>query len=489
MRQFTTHKTISLLLLALLLTEARLDAQQSNSLYLMHGIPQSTFLNPAVQINCRWFMGIPALSSIHFSYSNTAFTYMDLTEENSWNLEQVESQMHRRDLYGGEVALQLLAMGHRRKSNYFTFSVDDRIHLYQTVPGNLASLAVFGNYPGAGSYSSFKGLKSYGIYLRQYALGVSRMIGRSLKAGIRLKLLFGKAGISTGPGVMGLYTDENNFDLLADGNYQLNASLPLSIEQDAAGNITGITWNEISYAPFLLNRANPGMAVDLGIIYRHDPKLTLSASLLDLGGLRWRSDLNHINSEGTFVYEAIAASGDVISTAFLNEFVDSLQSAFDVSVDQQPYSYMLPAQLFLGASYQIREKLSFGLVNRNLMLRSKLHSSLTLSATGDLTERITGTLSWSYLNNSLRNLGAVLALQGEGFQLHLATDNLLGFFQPFDTRTINFRMGFNVLFGCPRSKQEELEAASYRGNPLNGNCEAPVKEKRGKLKYKKLRDR
>jgi hypothetical protein len=457
-------------------------------MYLMHGIPQSSFLNPAVQISCRWFLGIPGLSSTHVAYGNTAFTYLDLAGGDSWNLEQVERQTHRVDLYGSELSMQLLALGYRHKFNYFTFSVDDRAHLYQAVPGELVSTLVNGNYPQAGDYSNFNALKTYGTYLRQYTLGVSRVLSRSLKAGIRMKLLFGKADISVGRTDIGLFTHEANFDLVADGNYVLNASLPLRVNQDADGHITGITWNEIDYLSFLLNRGNPGIAVDLGIIYQYDPKLTLSASLLDVGGLRWRTDLNNINSEGTFVYDEIEGSGDVISTSFLNELIDTLQSSFDVSVSQQAFTSLLPAQLFLGASYQLREDLSVGLVNRNILLPSKVYSSLTLSATTGLTRRLRGTLSWSYLNRSIRNIGAVLALQGEGFQFHLATDNLIGFMQPFDTRTLNFRMGFNVLVGCPRDKKEALEAASYGPNPIIGNCEPSEKVKRGKLKYKKIRD-
>lgn len=485
MKLLAEHRTPALLVLITLFTGSGLYAQQSNSLYLMHGLPQSSFLNPAVQIKCRWFLGIPGFSSTHMAYNNTAFTYMDLSEGNTWNLEEVESQMHRRDLYGSELGLQLFAIGHRRNYNYFTFSVDDRAHVYQTVPRNLASTAIYGNFPSAGDYTAFNGFNSYSIYLRQYTFGVSRVVNTSLKVGIRLKLLFGKAGISTGPAEIGLHTDENNFDLLADGNYLLNASLPITVDLDGEGNITGITWNQINYAEFLLNRANPGIALDLGIIYRYDPKLTLSASLLDVGGLRWRTELNNISSEGTFVYDAIESNGDVISTDFLNQFLDTLQNALYVTVDQQAYSSLLPAQLLLGASYQLRENLSLGVVNRNLLLRSKIHSSITLSASTNLTRRLMGSLSWSYLNRSLKNLGGVLALQGEGFQFHLASDNILGFFQPFDTRTINFRLGFNVLFGCPRTKREEMESESYAGNSPMGDCSWSSTQKVRKKRYKK----
>ena len=35
-------------------------AQQANTLYLMHAVPQSNLLNPAVQIQCRYYVGIPS---------------------------------------------------------------------------------------------------------------------------------------------------------------------------------------------------------------------------------------------------------------------------------------------------------------------------------------------------------------------------------------------------------------------------------------------
>jgi hypothetical protein len=442
-------------------------------------------MNPAVQIKCRWFLGIPGLSSTHIAYGNTAFTYTDLTKGNSWNLEQVESQMHKSDLYGSELSLQLFALGHRHKANYFSFSIDDRSHLYQTVPGDLVAIAVHGNYPSAGAYTAFNALKSYGIYLRQYTLGFSRVINRSLNAGIRMKLLFGKGGISTGKSNIGLSTDENSFDLRADGDYIVNASFPLTVEQDADGNISGIRINEINYAEFLLNRGNPGLAMDLGIVYRYNPKLTLSASLLDVGGLLWRTNLNKLSSQGTFIYDEIDSSGDVVSMSFLEELIDTLQNSFDIRVSQQAYTSFLPAQLFLGGSFKVQENLSLGMVNRNLFLRSKVYSSLTLSATADLKKRMQATLSWSYLNRSVRNIGVVLAMKGPGFQFHLASDNLLGFFLPFDTRTIQLRAGLNVLFGCPRTKKEELKAASYAGNLPGGNCSWSAPRKQRKNKYRK----
>jgi ethanolamine ammonia-lyase large subunit len=71
-----------------------LHAQQSNTFYLMHAVPQSNLLNPAVQIQCKYFIGIPVLSSIHLNYSNTAFTYNTLAGTDSWNIEKTSKQIN-----------------------------------------------------------------------------------------------------------------------------------------------------------------------------------------------------------------------------------------------------------------------------------------------------------------------------------------------------------------------------------------------------------
>ena len=219
-----------------------------------------------------------------------------------------------------------------------------------------------------------------------------------------------------------------------------------------------------------MNRSNPGISFDLGAIYRVDEKLTLSASLLDLGLVRWSTELNKVEATGVFVYDEVDTETTTVSWDFLSEFIDSVMNSFDISVTQEPYVSVLPAQLYLGANYQLREKLALGAINRNVLFRGKLHSSLTFQASSRFSEGFLATLSWSYLNQSFKNLGAGIAYYGKGLQFHVVTDNFLGFFYPFDTRTLNLRMGVNVMFGCPRDKKSKMQNESYGRMPRGGNC-------------------
>ncbi len=454
-------------------------------MYLMHEVPQSNLLNPAVQLRCRWFVGIPGLSTTHIAYSNTAFTYRDLAGAGTWNLEGLFDQMHRVDLYAVEALLNPISIGYRHKSLYFTFNVLEKIEAYQTVPKDLAEIGLHGNGPFVGETARFDALRSAVSYHREYSLGVSRVFDQYWTAGVRAKLLFGKANLYSGRSDMSFETTRNNFDLFLEGDYTLNSSFPATISQDANGFINGVTIEDINYLNFLLNRGNPGVALDFGLIYRYDEKITLSASLLDVGFMRWRTNLNNVRGTGAFSFEGVGPGDDVVSFAFLNDMADSLINSIEMTVSQSPYSSYQPAQLYLGGSYQIKEHISLGAVSRNVIYRSKLHSSLTLSAQADLANRFLAAISWSYLNNSLKNLGAGIAYHGNGFQFHILTENLPGFFYPFNTRTINLRAGINVMFGCPRTKKEQMEGESYGRMPRGGDCSWTGKIKNRKKLLKK----
>jgi len=451
----------------------------------MHSVPQSNLLNPAVQLQCKWFVGIPGLTSSHISYSNTAFTYNDLAESESWNIEGIVNQMHRVDLYTAEALIHPISLGYRFRSLYFTFNITEKTHAYQTVPKNVAEMALHGNGPFVGETSRFNALRPAGYYQREYSLGVSKVMDNSLILGLRGKLLFGKANLYSNRLKADFTTRETDFNLLLNGDFSINSSFPLTITQDAEGNISDITLDEIDLLQMLMNRGNPGFAIDLGAIYRYDDRITLSASLLDVGLVRWGTDLNNVIGVGTFEYGGVDPSTEIISVGFIEEIVDSIINAFDITVSQEPYFSFLPAQLFFGGSYQVKENIALGVVSRNVIFRRKVHSSLTLSANADLADRILATVSWSYLNNSIKNIGAGLAYHGKGFQFHLVSDNVLGFFYPFDTRTVNLRAGFNVMFGCPRNKKEQLEGESYGPMPRVGNCSPSVSPKKRERQIKK----
>ncbi len=154
----------------------------------------------------------------------------------------------------------------------------------------------------------------------------------------------------------------------------------------------------------------------------------------------------------------------------MTELSDSVLDAFNQTVTQDSYYSWLPTQIYLGGMYQYRPKLGIGAVSRNVIYRNKLHSSFTLSANTTVWNKLSASLSWSYLNNTYKNIGLGLAWHSRGLQFHMISDNVLGIIKPLDTRTLNLRFGFSFLFGCPKNKEEEQKMSNPYNSQNNGNC-------------------
>lgn len=426
-----------------------MHAQQSNTLFLLHSIPQSNQLNPAVQLKCKWFIGIPLLNTMHVNYSNSSFTYNDLADGTAVALDDVYSRLNRMNMISAEAIAYPVSLGYRDGTNYYTFSVADRFMTYHSFTKKMASVLLYGNAQFIGETARFNNTRFNATYFRQYSAGWSVKYDRFTTFGVRGKLLFGKGSLHTGSSRIRLGTDVETFALNMTGDVTFNSSFPLVLTQNSAGAITDIQLQEVEYLSLLMNPRNVGLAADIGVIHTYSNNITLSASLLDVGAILWTDDVYNIEAEVDFVYEGAGEGTDFSVAAYYRDLSDSIASDIIYDVTTRPYVSALPTQLILGGSYQYNEHVSLGAVVRNMLVNRRLSSSITASVNVSLIDRFQGSLSWSYLNNTPLNVGAGLAYTGRGMQVYAVTDNFLGFFRPLDTRTLNFRFGMNLMLGCP----------------------------------------
>ena len=485
------QESILLLLFLFFFISIKSYSQQNNTFYLMHDVPQTNLLNPAVQIKCKWFVGFPLLTSTQFNYSNSTFSFNELftTSDGSASLDigSFYNNIKKTNLLNSELHLDLISVGYRFSDYYINFNIAEKINIAVTYPGSLMELAWKGNTQFLGETEKFNNLRTHSVYYREYSLGVSKVWDAYNIFGIRAKLLFGKANVYSGKSEVSLYTDPNTFDLHVEGDVNINTSFPMTITQNSDDKISGVETDDIDVVSFLMNGKNKGFALDLGWIHKYSENITLSASLLDLGFIRWKSDVNNINISGSFDYSGTGLTSDFSSVDYMSELRDSVMDAFDQTVTQDNYYSWLPTQIYLGGMYQYRPKLGIGVVNRNVIYRNKLHSSLTLSANTTVWNKLSASLSWSYLNNTYKNIGLGLAWHSRGLQFHMVSDNVLGIIKPLDTRNLNLRFGFSFLFGCPKNKKEEEQLSNPYNSMNNGNCYwAKRLDKKYKKKKKKI---
>ncbi len=485
-------------------------AQHDPSLYLLYQVPESNLLNPAIQPECPWYIGLPVLSSVHADYGNSLFTYNQLFQKHpgaqrTIEIEQTVASMHRRDYFGTEAHVQWLALGHRWGDNSIIFTITEKNNLPVTFPGQGVQLLWNGNTPYEGKKAGLEGTGAYLSHYREYALSWSRHLGGGRFFGVRGKLLFGKMNLSVGRNHLNVRTDDRTFDLTFNGDFRVNASMPVIVTTHPDGTLNNIIWDDnVSVHSLIFNGRNPGFALDAGVILPYGDRWTLSASVLDLGFIRWRSYVNNMQGHGSFVYQGLKTlpHGDGYLDDLVNTFLDSMH----IGYVEEAYTTFLPPRIMAGASYRATEKVMAGVTGEALFLKSKMVSSVTLSGQYRPVNPVTLMLSYTLQYNSFNSLGAGLVLGRDPVQFYVITTNIPGLIKPLDTRSVNIRFGFNILLGC-REKGDESGSKGVGSAVVKARAESngvtpvkfrpsqschsglPVKEKAYKKKLRKRKKR
>lgn len=473
-------------------------SQQNHSLFFMHYLPESNLLNPAIPITCKWYVGIPALSSIHMNYGNSSFTYNQLFSSSGSgtyeaDINKVVNQLHWRNFIGSEFHTQLFALGYRRGEYSFMFTITEKNNTPVFYPREAIMLLWGGNTQFEGETASLRGTGVYFNHYREYALSVSKLTKEGILIGGRAKLLFGKLNISPSLMNIALQTDETTFNLDFSGDLKVRTSLPIIVENDG-NSIGNIQYNDaVNPMSLALNRKNPGGAIDLGIIYPYSDKIQLSVSLIDLGVIRWGSNLNTFNGSGEFQYTGFIGDSLNSETYFdnlLNAFSDSMQ----LNATPDKYWTVLPPRIIAGGTYKLRDDLKAGVQGEAIFHRSKIIPSATISAHYEPFDALQVMASYTVQYYSLKNFGFGIVVGRNPLQFYAISDNLIGNIWPLTTRNLNLRFGLNINLGCREKQKESVPGGK---GMLQGNCywleksiqkEKKKQDARGKNQVKKRKD-
>jgi hypothetical protein len=440
-------------------------AQQNNTLFFMHSIPEANFVNPAVQIECGTFIGLPLISSFHMNIANSGFTagkFLTLYTDNtiSRNFDMETDGMPNRNYFLTEFHAVLLAVGIKRKDYYYTFTVTEKNNAMIMYTPDLAAFSLRGEGEFEGQLLSLKGTNVVFNHLREYAVGISKEYSDAFTFGIKLKLLFGKLNYTTGKSSFGLFVEDGTRDLIFDFDAGYNSSMPWALSPEGPNTYRYQEVYDASFLRLMMNGRNPGLALDVGFIYKYNADWTFSGSLLDLGTIWYRSNLSNYSLEGVYTHTGTFGDGRIDNTQLWPVF-DELNANMNESLTADPYFFMLDPRLYLGASYKMNKRYNLNVLLYNRFMPGKIQTGTTLSITTNADKAFRPSVSWSYMNNSPLNLGLGLAYGRKPIQLYFVSDNILGFVLPFATKNVNLRMGLNLRFGCNQHFDADMEGCSW----------------------------
>ncbi|MDR3189435.1 MAG: DUF5723 family protein [Prevotellaceae bacterium] len=456
-----------------------LFAQQVNTLYFMNNVPERNAYNPAFQPVHNVYIDLPLMPNFRFEVGNSSLGFSDAIFSQKINgVDSTITFLHpaaqgkKDDFYKrlskttrvyGDLTFNIIGFGFRVKQNYFTVDVSQKASMGMYVPRDLFKLALYGAGKGSGGYSDVFDLSRLGMQASLYTeigLGYSRKIDDKLTVGGKLKYLIGQANINTDIEEFKLTTGADRWKISGSGT--INASLPLvNIPFGADGMIDLANLNPdvnaSSFSTSTIFSSNNGFGVDLGATYNILPELQLSAALIDLGFIRWRSNLTNASMGVNFDTEGIDyRPGDKLEDK-MDTLLQKLEKEFVSSGSHNSYTTALSTRFNVGAEYSVvNNKIGFGLLSSTLYANRGLYTDLTVAANLRPCTWFSTSFTYSLLNGRLSNVGFGAQLRVMPFNMYLAIDRIPLTFAsretpiPTNLKSVNLQAGLVWVIGNPK---------------------------------------
>lgn len=443
---------IVLLHLTLLILAMPLKAQVTRSLYFMDHLPAASSLNPSFSPTSKVVVDIPLISSTTISV-NSPFTYTDFTQPSITddklliNKSGILAAMNDVGTVNLNLYAQLIKVGVRSGKHFFTFDISKIFDVDVSLEKDLVEFLLFGNghenFLGKDLHFSKTGFKA-NMY-HQFAFGYAVDISPKLSLGIRAKYLNGILNAETERAEINVFTDP-------DENYALSASTDILINTAAAfGYLEDLNFdNPMDYLMVRFTQ-NHGFAGDLGLAYRPNEKFTVSASVLDLGMINWKTNVKsyqskHANEVYTFDGFELSELLNEGSLADSITILDSLDEHFSIENFEEPYSSWLTPTAYLGGSYNVTPKDQFGLLIRARFPQYAVQTSYTLNYRRKFGNVFTGIVNYTFRKNA-NQVGFGFSVRAGAATIYAMTDMFKGMMSPTGAQGYNIHFGISLGFG------------------------------------------
>ena len=420
------------ILLILLICTFSLFLSAQNTKYFMDHLPQNNALNPAFVPQEKFYLGLPGIGGVSTHAFNSGFSYNEIDEfidnlDNiNYNPEEFIQSIGEYNRFLSEAEVNLFSIGFKTKrQGYLSFKLSLSDVLVNTASSDVAYLLADRDHIPRDRFplviDEFELLTTN---FMKFGVTYARVINENLTLGISPSINFSQIGISTNQlqYVVEL-DDEGNgyYDYVESFTGDASIGLPTEMNPEAIDNGEFITdvgllpdgWEE----DYTLGDAlqNKNFSVDLGATYSVN-KWMFSASVLNLGTTKWKSNAYRLNGTEEIIY--------------INE--------------EDKVKIGIPTRIYVGAVRQFNPKWNYGIVFNNTFYSTGSNASATLSLNGNVGKMLSTSVSYTAGFN-YNNLGLGLRLRFlPGTDLYVVTDNIIQVFSYKDANRLTAAVGINI---------------------------------------------
>jgi hypothetical protein len=461
------------------LSVIQVRAQIPMSLYYMETIPQSNQLNPGMAPRANFYVSLP---SVFAGFQNdVAFKdVLQKVNDHEW-VTPLNNQFDYAKLYDklGDALntnlngnIGIIGLGVRSGRDYFTFQFSEKVVMQSGLPSDLFKIGEIG-LPN-GTLYDFSTLRIKAYAYKEISLGYTREITDQITLGVHLKPLFGQVAAMTDIESFSLKIGREMYDVSMMSD--VYTSMPMTVYSRPNEFPDSTEFNDMdaseAVSKYATSFKNPGLAVDLGGIYKLNEDWIFSAALNNLGFINWNEDLNSLHTTGTYHFEGInvtAENWDSLENT-LDEIADDLEEVLDHQAGHDKFTTGLTPNVFLGASYRLNHAVTVGALSKSTFQKQNFRQEFALSANYNPYRFVSLNMSLNSRIKGSTYLGMALAWYMGPLQVYLATDHIPLFYSQFETedgdkfpiperlKDVNIMLGMNLVFG----------SKGFRDSPMIG---------------------
>ncbi len=428
---------------------ATTQAQQFNSAYFTDGYLYQHDINPAMG-NDNFYIGLPIVGNTQVKLQGN-FGYDAVVMDNPYYPQRsnkslatflhpaIDASSALSGFSSGANKLQtdlrinVLSIGFKGFGGYNTIEVTARAAVDLQLPYELFEMA---KNIGNKSYD-MDNISARAQSFAELAFGHSHDINEKLRVGAKAKLLFGL-------GRADVELSDVHADLTDAGQWRMtmNANANVSIKgfeyethtksyESQAGTYDYV--GDIDVDGYGLSGF--GVAFDLGADYKINDDWRVSASLIDLGFIRWTNNMQATNRSKEFIFNGFhdtsvhsnAATGTIDDQ--VDSYTDQIYDFIRVEDegDQGSRTTGIGATINLAGEYTLPcyRKLSFGLLSSTRLQGDYSWTEARLSANYEPFSWLSGNIN-AAVNSYATSAGFLLNIKAKPFNFFIGMDHILG---------------------------------------------------------------
>ncbi|TLP82182.1 DUF5723 family protein [Maribacter sp. ACAM166] len=456
-------------------------AQNKQVLYDFNEIPQSLSLNPGMETDFKWYVGVPLLSGISGYAGSNGISVHDIFVDDGVDInvkvrERALGGLTPNDEFSATIQLEYFNAGFRASNPAIFYSFGGYFEIDNSTywPQDYAALIFDGNADQLNRKFDLGDLKSRGSMVNVMHFGINKKMDRNLTVGIRGKLYSGIVDYNTtsNKGYLVNSLGENNrIATTLDADLMLRTSGIQALDE---ASDSGSSTNAFVKRAFF--GGDLGLGFDVGFTYHLSERTSITGSILDVGFIYHGNDAKSYSLNGRATVEGIEINvledfGN-LERDFWQDLVDEVEVLVPFETDTKSYVTFRPTKLYGSIRNDFGQSVGGG--NGQLEcdctagstgggeLRTKYRNSIgaqvyainrprgpQVALSGFYTRRIGNILALKAIYTvdkfSYTNIGLGMNLQAGPINLYVMADNLLSYQNIAASNYASFQFGLNII--------------------------------------------